>query len=391
MRLVYVAHYAGGTDAASAMDADLFAALREQGHEVVVLSPFRDPEAGRIGGSVAAGRLPRLLLALRGYLRVVREALRSVRGDARIASQYHAFHPATATAFLVARLRGRPLLARAHDPLPGSYRSGIEASANRAAFRAYRGILNHRQTVVTVPSPELRELAGSRLGLSSVRVLPNNVTALPEPDPGAVRGLRTSLGLDGARVVLQFGSFTRTGAATFVEAIRLLPEGIVGVVLADPSRGAEFLREAAARGVSHRVRVLGLRPRAELGAFVALADVCVGLLSADPAAVGSLPRNTLESMAAGKPVVLCAGVVSADLVEDGRNALLVPPDDPRAVADAVARILGDPDLAGSLKRHARETIRARFDSAAVARAFASLLDALPPPEALKGRAEVAAA
>lgn len=391
MRLVYVAHYAGGRDAASAMDADLFAALRAQGHEVVVLSPFRDPEVGRIGGSVAAGRLPRLLLALRGYLRVVREGLRSVRGEARLASQYHAFHPATAAAFLVARLRGRPLVARAHDPLPGSYRSGIEAAANRAAFRAYRGILNHRQTVVTVPSPELRDLAGSRLGLTSVRVLPNNVTPLPEPDPDAVRRLRGSLGLERARVVLQFGSFTRSGAATFVEAIRLLPETVAGVVLADPSRGEEFVREAERRGVAGRIRVVGLRPRAELAAFVALADVCVGLLSADPTAVGSLPRNTLESMAAGKPVVVCAGVVSAGLVEDGRNALLVPPDDPPAVAGAVARILEDADLAASLGRHARETIRARFDSAAVARAFASLLEALPPPEALKGRAEVAAA
>ena len=379
MRLVYFAHFAGGADAASAMDADLFAAMRAQGHEVVVLSPFRDPSAGRIGGDVGGGRFARLALALPGYARMLARGLRETRNPAaRIASQYHVFHPATAVAFLVARLRDRPLVVRAHDPLPGSYRSEAQGALFRAAFRSYRRMLAHPQTRVLVPSPELRAAASERLGLPPERVLvvPNNVTPFPGPDRLAVEALRDSLGLRGARVVLQFGSFTERGTVTFVGAIRRSPPTVKGLVLADPWRGRTFAEEARRQGLGDRIVVVPTQPHAKLAAYVALADACVGLLSADPLAFGSLPRSTLEAMAAGKPVVLCRGAASSALIEDGRNGLLVPPEDASALAAALARVLGDATLATDLGRNARETVRARFHSDVVARAFVSALEGI---------------
>ena len=383
MRVVYFAHYAGGTDAASAMDADLFAEMRAQGHDVVVLSPFRIPDVGRIGGSVSAGRLPRFLLSAPGYARMLAAGVRQARvSGTRVASQYHAFHPATLVAFLVARLQGSPLVARAHDPLPGSYRSALEAWANRILFRLYRRILGHPETWVTVPSPELRELAATRLGLprEHIVVVPNNVTPDGPPADYPIERLLGAYGLRGQRIVLQFGSFTSEGTGTFVEALRLLGRADVrGVVLADANRGATYRREAERRGIGDRVLVLGLRPRQEVSAFVALADVCVGILSADPTARGSLPRNTLESMASGRPVVLCEGVVSTTLAEPGVGVLLVPPKDPAALARALARILDDPELAARLGQRAQETIRDRFHSTVVARSFASLIDGVCGP------------
>jgi len=379
VRLVYFAHFAGGADAASAMDADLFAAVQALGHEVVVLSPFRDPSAGRIGGDVGGGRFARLALALPGYARMLARGLRETRDPAaRIASQYHVFHPATTVAFLVARLRGRPLVVRAHDPLPGSYRSEAQGALFRAAFRLHRRILAHRQTRVLVPSHELRAAASERLGLPPERVLvvPNNVTPSPEPDRLAVEALRDTLGLRAAHVVLQFGSFTERGTATFVDAIRRSPPTVKGLVLADPWRGRTFAAEARRQGIVNRIVVVPTRPHAELAAYLALADACVGILSADPLAFGSLPRSTLEAMAAGKPVVLCRGVASSALVEDGRNGLLVPPGDASTLAAALARVLEDAALAADLGRRARETVRERFRSDVVARAFAAAIEGI---------------
>ncbi len=381
MRIVYFAHYAGGSDAASSMDGDLIAELRADGHEVTVLSPFRSPDAGRIGGDVAAGRLPRALLALAGYVRMLRDGLRVTgSGDVHVVGQYHVFHPATLVAFLVARLRDRPLIARAHDPLPGSYRSPSQSRVFRGAFRFYRQILAHRRTWTFVPSPELRELAAEELRLPKDRILavPNNVTPMAEPPRTVVQELRASLALEGKRILLQFGSFTPGGTAALVEGLRTLarPE-VSGLILADPWRRETFAREAARRSVTDRLVVLPTQPYAKLAAFLAIADVCVGVLSADPTARGALPRSTLEAMAAGKPVVLCEGVVSPSLVEHGKNCLLVPPGDGAAFASAVARILDDPGLAASLGLAAKETVRERFLSDTVARAFIAAIEGIP--------------
>lgn len=83
-----------------------------------------------------------------------------------------------------------------------------------------------------------------------------------------------------------------------------------------------------------------------------------------------------EAMAAGLPIV-ASGVDSIpELVEDGVSGLLVPPNDPQALAAAVIEILGDRERAGSLGQNARERVRERFTLAGMLRAYESLYDEL---------------
>ncbi|HEV8594920.1 MAG TPA: glycosyltransferase family 4 protein [Thermoplasmata archaeon] len=379
VRLLYFAHYAGGTDAASAMDEDLFASLRHAGHEVVVLSPFRNPSAGRAGGSVAVGRLPRFLLSVPGYGGAMLRGLRLAKGGVRIAAQYLTFTPAAGVGFLVARITGRPLLARAHDLIPGSYRSPVEGALNRILFRAYRRVLRHPATWIFVPSAELRDIAIRELGLPRERllVLPNNVTPFPAVEAGLLNRLRTTYGLATSRVVLQFGSFTREGIGTLVRALRMVARPDVhGVVLTDPDRGALFREAAAREGVADRFVILPTQSREIVAAFVAMADVCVGLLSAHAIANGAVPRSSLEAMAAGKPVVLSRGLVSPSLAEGEATCLLIPPDDPQALGDAIVRVLDDRGFAAALGARARERVRETFGSDVVAKDFLSLVDGI---------------
>jgi glycosyltransferase involved in cell wall biosynthesis len=363
------------------MDAELLGALRTRGLEVYALSPYRDPEVGRAGGSVGVGRLPRAVLAVPGYARVLVTALRlSRQPGTRILSQYHVFHPATAVAFLVARLRGVPLIARAHNLFPGSYRSRAEAIVNGVLFRVYRRILRHRHTWVLVSGPEWRDAAVDGIGVPSdhVRILPDNVTPTPEPRHEVTERLRDSLGVRGDAVVLKFGSHTRGGIGTFVEAMRLLPRGRVrGVVLADPGWGDAYREEALRRDAGSRILVLGPKSHDEVRAFLAIADACVGLLSPHPMAQGSIPRSTLEAMAAGVPVVMCRGVVSSVLTADGANCVLVPPEDPRALAEALERILADATLHKTLSGGARRTVAERFHSDAIAERLEKVLAEIP--------------
>jgi glycosyltransferase involved in cell wall biosynthesis len=61
-----------------------------------------------------------------------------------------------------------------------------------------------------------------------------------------------------------------------------------------------------------------------------------------------LPLKTFVYLAAGRPILAPAAADTAELLEDGVNALLVPPDRPEAAAAALDRILADPALAERL-------------------------------------------
>jgi glycosyltransferase involved in cell wall biosynthesis len=77
----------------------------------------------------------------------------------------------------------------------------------------------------------------------------------------------------------------------------------------------------------------------------------------------------LEAMAMAKPIVASDRAILHDYVDDGVEALLVPPEDPPALRAAVERVLGDPDLARSLGAAAR----ARVERAHTSRGFAAQL------------------
>jgi glycosyltransferase involved in cell wall biosynthesis len=77
-------------------------------------------------------------------------------------------------------------------------------------------------------------------------------------------------------------------------------------------------------------------------------------------------------MACGVPVVTTGVSGIPELVRDGENGLLVPPDDPAALAAALARLHRDPALAAELGRRGRETVRERFDGDALTAPLAAL-------------------
>lgn len=118
---------------------------------------------------------------------------------------------------------------------------------------------------------------------------------------------------------------------------------------------ARALREQAqAGGVARRVTFSGQRD--DVPARVARADVL--LLPAGEVT----PLVLMEAMALGTPVVAARMGSVADVVgDDGTSGVLVAPDDPDAMAGAVARIADDPGLARELARHGRARVEERFD------------------------------
>ncbi len=65
-------------------------------------------------------------------------------------------------------------------------------------------------------------------------------------------------------------------------------------------------------------------------------------------------------MALSRPVVASAVGGIPEMIEDGRNGLLVPPHDPPALAGAIARLLRDHPLADMIGRAGHDTVHDRF-------------------------------
>ena len=94
----------------------------------------------------------------------------------------------------------------------------------------------------------------------------------------------------------------------------------------------------------------------------------------------------LEAMAAGRPVVASRVGGLAEMLTGGETALLVPPDDPRALAAALGRLRDDPALRARLAANGRALVEAKYDIrgmvAAVERVYRSAADGLTDGRAI---------
>jgi len=69
-----------------------------------------------------------------------------------------------------------------------------------------------------------------------------------------------------------------------------------------------------------------------------------------------MPNALLEAMACGLPCIATRVSGSEDIVQDGINGLLIEPEQPEALAQAMRRVIEDSDFAAHLAQEARATI-----------------------------------
>lgn len=262
-------------------------------------------------------------------------------------------------AALASRLAGAHHISTVAMPVEGFDVCPLKKSVY-GFFSRLGGRMTSRTIVV---SGTLKEFMTDRHGISPEKtvVIPNGVDAgvfeKAEPDGGLALKYR----LSGKRVI---GCAARLvwqkGLEHLIEAMAILREkdkvvfeGIICVIAGDGERETALKDLISAKGLEGRVVLSGFTH--DVPAFLKTLDIFVM-----PSLREGQPIALLEAMAAGKPVIASAIDGIAETAADGIDALLVPPADPGALADALLKLSRDGNLAEELSRNARKKVSGTY-------------------------------
>jgi glycosyltransferase involved in cell wall biosynthesis len=170
----------------------------------------------------------------------------------------------------------------------------------------------------------------------------------------------------------------RKGASVLIEACSILSERGVPFLCTIVGGGSEQqtlrLRQLIrARALHEVVELAGPVPQERLKRYFERADVfalpCVTASNGD---MDGIPVSLMEAMAMEVPTVSTYVSGIPELIENEQSGLLVPEKNPKALADAVQRLLGDEELRERLGKGGRRRVQAEFNIRTDAAKLASL-------------------
>ena len=341
--------------------------LHRRGHAVEVVTTA--------DATPAARAYPVQWVSRRSALRHVRCAL-LVRSGARGADVVYATSMIRRAA-IGSRLAGRPLVVKlvSDEVFERATRSGryegtldefqrVGGARTRFLRRTRTAALRHARHVFC-PSAYLRDVAlGWGLVQEHVSVLPN--PAPPIPKLPARDELRAELQLEGHVLAFAGRLGPQKALGVAIEAVAAVPEVTLVMAGDGPDRAALEAR-VSELGLEDRARFLGSVSREQVLRLFRAADASV--LSS---AWENFPHTVVEALAVGCPLIATAVGGVPEVVRDGENGLLVPPNDASALAAAIRRFFEDDELRRRLAEVAPQSVAAYTEEAVFTRIEAEL-------------------
>lgn len=322
----------------------LLQGLREQGHApelIAVRDSLLASRAKETGAQVhvADPNRRRLTSALQ-----IRRLVRERRVDLVHANEPHAL----SSAWLARAHRAVPIVAARRIALPLS-RGYFSLARYRAAAR-----------VIAVSHFVAQSLIQSGLLKEHVSVIYDGVQITPEISQSQRESARNQLGIP--REIPCIGNVAafvpEKGHALLVDAFAKLRAQFPECVLLLRGEGPELPKlQARARQLHVAEAVKFLPANIDIEIMFAAMDIF-----AFPSHEEPMGSALLAAMAHALPVVAIARGGVPEVVEEGKNGLLVKNLDPDAFASAMARLLAHPDESSRLGSAARETITTRFSA-----------------------------
>jgi glycosyltransferase involved in cell wall biosynthesis len=188
-----------------------------------------------------------------------------------------------------------------------------------------------------------------RVPRARLRMLGNGLdTERFRPDPAVPRG-------EGELLCVARASDPNKGVRTLIAALAQLGPAFRLTLVDDPSLHNEARRWAREHGCADRLRVAGRVSDDELVALYRRA-----MLVVVPSRYEGFGLPAAEAMACGTPVVASASGALPEVVETGGGGILVPPEDPDALAKAIATLAEQPDARCAMGARAPARIEAAY-------------------------------
>jgi glycosyltransferase involved in cell wall biosynthesis len=274
-----------------------------------------------------------------------------------------------------------PWIAHAHTAMAGAVARRAGAAAvvatchgvavgRPAAYDLQDALAWQFCDAVASPSRHWADRLASRFGVAAPHVIPVGLDLSAYPPIGRVAPASPASAAAPLRIVTMAEHTARKGLDVLIDAIAIHAARGTGVVCHLFGRGdaTEALVDQARRLGLHGPNVVFeghvARPYDRLGMF----DLFVLSSRSD-----NQPVAAIEAMLAGLPIAVSDVGGLGDLARDGQCGWVVPPEDPRALADTIAEAAAG----GAAARHARgrrgETFaRTTFDVDATTRAWAAI-------------------
>ncbi len=340
---------------------EMIGALREQGHEVIIVAP---PSAEKESFGAGAGLVAHLKRYLPKFCYELMELAYSLVAYRRLAKaielhrpdclyeRYNLFLPA---GVWIKHRYKLPMLLEINSPIFEERARYDGISLNRLARWSQQYAWRGADYVLPVTQVLADIVASYGVERHRIAVIPNGINAKRFENAPDVQSAKAVLGLQN-NLVLGFTGFVREWHGL---------DKVINMIAQDPPESSRHLlvvgdgparpaleQQAKALNISHRVTFTGIVGRDEVARHVAAFDIAL-----QPAVVAyASPLKLFEYLALGKAIVGPAQPNLLEILSDGHNAVMFAPEQEDGLPRAISQLCEDAQLRRKVGENARKTI-----------------------------------
>jgi glycosyltransferase involved in cell wall biosynthesis len=195
------------------------------------------------------------------------------------------------------------------------------------------------------------------------------------PGPKPVE-LARSLGLEGKFIAAYVGTIGMAhGLGVLLSAAELLRnrKDLAFVLVGTGAEHARLEEDTKRRGLDN-VIFIGPVDKEKVKQCWRLCDVALVLLKDSPIFQHVIPSKMFEAMGTSRPIILGVRGESQELLQEAGAGIAIPPEDPRSLAEAIAKMMDNPPLCRDLGAAGRRFVERKFDRQRLAQEMLKVLE-----------------